>query len=57
MPKLPTHVTKYVNKFSSDFWKVTPKQKNLYKMIIVIPAISEQKNIKNLSCTPKKNQN
>ncbi len=43
--QLPINVSKYLNKFSSDKWKISRLHSNKYKTIIVIPVISEYENL------------
>lgn len=43
--KLPIHINKYLNKFSSSKWKTYHSHSRKYKTIIVIPAISEFENL------------
>ncbi len=45
---LPLSVSKYLNKFGSETWKIETNSSELYSNIVVIPAIQEYGNIKNL---------
>lgn len=46
MNKLPLPVVKYLNKYSSDNWRVEAADLSCIKNIVVIPAIDELENIK-----------
>lgn len=45
---IPSEVQKYLEKFSSDKWKLKIETKKHYDMILVIPVLAEQENLKSL---------
>jgi hypothetical protein len=54
---LPQNIIKYLNKYSSDKWKINSIHKKKYKTVIVIPAIAELENLESLLKSLLKNNN